>query len=218
MDTSLYKELVVQRGLPYRYYWSPPTAAGKPTLLFVHGFPSTAYDWHKQVAYFRPLSYGIIAPDLLGAGGTAKPLDFNAFRMNAMARDVMDILAAEGVYKVVGVSHDWFAFVRIYIRMIGIQGLTYSHCRGSPLLSRLAVLYPESFLPVGYAWIAVPFSEPVTFHFELEALMAYSKAKFGYESYSYWEFFLREDAHSVIQRNVRRSQTLLSRDHEARLL
>ncbi|EIW56049.1 alpha/beta-hydrolase [Trametes versicolor FP-101664 SS1] len=177
MDPALYKEVAVQRGFTYRYYHSPP-AQGKPTLLFVHGFPSTAYDWHKQVAYFQPLGYGILAPDLLGAGGTAKPLDFNAFRMNAMARDVMDILAAEGVQKVVGISHDW----------------------GSPLLSRLAVMYPESFL--GYTWIAVPFSEPVTFHFELEALMAYSKAKLGYESYSYWEFFLKEDAHSVIQRNV----------------
>lgn len=106
MEPSLYKELLVQRGLTYRYYWSPP-ARGKPTLLLLHGFPSTAYDWHKQVAYFEPLGYGILAPDLLGAGGTAKPLDAQAFRMNAMARDVMDILAAEGLNKVVGISHDW---------------------------------------------------------------------------------------------------------------
>lgn len=106
MDPALYKDLVVQRGLNYRYYRSP-AAEGKPTLLFLHGFPSTAYDWHKQIAYFQPLGYGIIAPDLLGAGGTAKPLDAQAFRMNAMARDVMDILAAEGVDKVIGISHDW---------------------------------------------------------------------------------------------------------------
>lgn len=129
MNPSLYKEVAVQRGFTYRYYHSPP-AEGKPTLLFVHGFPSTAYDWHRQVAYLQPLGYGILAPDLLGAGGTAKPLDYKAFRMNAMAHDVMDILAAEGVQKVVGISHDWFAFVRIYLHdehtvahILSLQGI-----------------------------------------------------------------------------------------------
>lgn len=107
MDAALYKELSVQRGLTYRYYRSPSTH-GKPTLLLLHGFPSTAADWQKQVAYFQPLGYGILAPDLLGAGGTAKPLDPKSFRLNDMARDVMDILAAEGVDKVIGVGHDWY--------------------------------------------------------------------------------------------------------------
>lgn len=107
MDAALYKELSVQRGLTYCYYRSPSTR-GKPTLLLLHGFPSTATDWQKQVAYFQPLGYGIIAPDLLGAGGTAKPLDPKSFRLNDMARDVMDILAAEGVDKVIGVGHDWY--------------------------------------------------------------------------------------------------------------
>lgn len=106
MDPSLYKDLTVQRGLKYRYYASP-AAAGKPTLLFLHGFPSTSFDWHRQVSYLQPLGYGIVAPDLLGAGGTAKPLDVQAFRANAMARDIMDILAAEGVGKVIAVAHDW---------------------------------------------------------------------------------------------------------------
>lgn len=106
MDAAHYKELSVQRGLTYRYYRSPSTN-GKPTLLFLHGFPSTAADWQKQVAYFHLLGYGILTPDLLGAGGTAKPLDPKSFRLNDMARDVMDILAAEGIDKMIGVGHDW---------------------------------------------------------------------------------------------------------------
>lgn len=106
MQTALYKELIVQRGLAYRYYRSPSTH-GKPTLLFLHGFPSSSSDWQKQVVYFRELGYGILAPDLLGAGGTAKPLDPQAFRLNDMARDIMDILAAEQIYKAIGIAHDW---------------------------------------------------------------------------------------------------------------
>ncbi len=48
----------------------------------------------------------------------------------------------------------------------------------------------------------------MTVPFNLEALMAYTKEKLGYESYAYWEFFLKDDAHITIQRNVSPSPTL----------
>ncbi len=107
MDKTLYKETSVRRGHTYRYYYSPPKSQ-QPTLLFLHGFPSTSYDWRRQIAFFQPLGYGIIAPDLLGAGGTSKPIDPKEFRLNAMADDVVDILNVEGIKKVVCVSHDWY--------------------------------------------------------------------------------------------------------------
>ncbi|OBZ69846.1 Bifunctional epoxide hydrolase 2 [Grifola frondosa] len=60
-----------------------------PTLLFIHGFPSTSYDWTRQIKHFQPKGYGIIAPDLLGYG------------------DLVDILDAEHVDKTIGIGHDW---------------------------------------------------------------------------------------------------------------
>ncbi|KAH9846773.1 alpha/beta-hydrolase [Lenzites betulinus] len=177
MHTALYKELIVRRGLIYRYYWSP-SAHQKPALLFLHGFPSYASDWQKQVVYFRELGYGILAPDLLGAGGTAKPLDPQVFRLNDMARDIMDILAAEGIHKAIGIAHDW----------------------GSVLLSHLSLLYPDSFQ--AYGWIGLCFMEPITVRFDLNMAMVYTKELLGYEGYAYWQFFLRDDAHSVIQQHV----------------
>ena len=112
MDQKLYKETVVRRGHTYRYYFSPP-GPKQPVLLFLHGFPSTSSDWRRQIAFLQPLGYGIIAPDLLGAGGTSKPLDPKEFRLNAMAKDVLDILNGEGTKKVVCVSHDWYVRRRI---------------------------------------------------------------------------------------------------------
>ena len=107
MDQNLYKETVVRRGHTYRYYLSPP-GPQQPVLLFLHGFPSTSSDWRRQIAFFQPLGYGIIAPDLLGAGGTSKPLDPKEFRLNAMVDDVLEILNGESIKKVVCVSHDWY--------------------------------------------------------------------------------------------------------------
>jgi pimeloyl-ACP methyl ester carboxylesterase len=110
MDNSLYKDIKVDRGLNYHYYFSPPTG-GKPVLLFLHGFPSTSYDWVRQVEHFQPKGYGILAPDMLGFGRTSRPLDVNAFRLNLMAKDIIEILNEENIDKVVGVGHDWCVLV-----------------------------------------------------------------------------------------------------------
>ncbi|KAI0644060.1 alpha/beta-hydrolase [Trametes meyenii] len=176
MDSKLYKDLVVGRGYNYHYYYSPP-ALGKPTLLFLHGFPTFSYDWHKQVVFLQPQGYGILVPDLLGAGESAYPLDVQAFRLNGMAQDILDIFAAEGIEKAVGIGHDW----------------------GSVLLSRLSLLHPEKF--IGFGWIGLCFMEPITVHFDLDAAMVYTKQLLGYEGYSYWEFFLRKDANDIILKN-----------------
>jgi soluble epoxide hydrolase / lipid-phosphate phosphatase len=107
MDNSLYKEIKVDRGFNYRYYFSP-ASTGKPVLLLLHGIPSTSHDWVRQIEYFQPKGYGIIAPDMLGFGRTSRPLDVNAFRQNLRAKDIIDILNKENIDKVVGIGHDWY--------------------------------------------------------------------------------------------------------------
>ena len=42
MYSKLYKDLKVSRGLTYHYHYSP-AATSSPTLLFLHGFPSSSF-------------------------------------------------------------------------------------------------------------------------------------------------------------------------------
>ena len=53
MDPTGFKDVKVKRGYTYRYY-SSLASSGKPTLFFIHGFPSGSFDWARQVAYFKP--------------------------------------------------------------------------------------------------------------------------------------------------------------------
>lgn len=106
MDPSFYKDATVSRGFTYHYFHSSATP-GKPTLLFLHGFPSSSYDWRRQVAYFQPKGYGVLVPDIIGAGGTAKPDSADTFRFSLIARDIVDVLDTEGLQTVVGIGHDW---------------------------------------------------------------------------------------------------------------
>jgi pimeloyl-ACP methyl ester carboxylesterase len=106
MDASSYKDITTARGLNYHYYYAAPLDA-KPTLLFLHGYPSTSYDWRKQIAFFKQEGYGLIVPDMLGYGGTAKPIDVAAYKPSLMCADLIDILDAEKVGQAIAVGHDW---------------------------------------------------------------------------------------------------------------
>lgn len=62
------------------------------------------------------------------------------------------------------------------------------------------MLYSDRFY--GFGWIGLSFMEPITTEFDLEATMKLIKQILGYEGYSYWQFFRRDDAPEIIERNV----------------
>lgn len=106
MDSALYKTFETSRGLTYNYYFTA-AAGGKPSLLFIHGFPSTSYDWRHQIAFFSKGGYGIIVPDQLGYGGTSKPTDPSAYKSSLICKDLVEIVDSEKIAEVVVIGHDW---------------------------------------------------------------------------------------------------------------
>jgi hypothetical protein len=59
-----------------------------PAILFVHGFPDTAYTWRKQMQALAAAGFRAIAPDLRGYGGSSAPADLqrciHRFRRSAI--------------------------------------------------------------------------------------------------------------------------------------
>ena len=106
LSNDNYKDVVTQRGFKYHYYYVPAQGF-KQTLLFVHGFPSTSQDWHRIVPHFEQQGYGIIVPDTLGYGGTDKPTDPAAYKGSLLAKDMVAIVDAENIDKVIAIGHDW---------------------------------------------------------------------------------------------------------------
>jgi soluble epoxide hydrolase/lipid-phosphate phosphatase len=111
MSPFAYSNLTTSRDLTYGYIHIPPSQPQKQYLLFLHGFPSGSHDWRYQIAYFFAKGYGIIAPDCLGYGQSAKPLNTALYNGKGMAADIHDILKHEGIESVIGVAHDWYAFL-----------------------------------------------------------------------------------------------------------
>ncbi|KAI5122578.1 hypothetical protein M0805_004795 [Coniferiporia weirii] len=177
MDPNAYKDFKTSRGFTYHYYVCGPSQDNKATILFSHGFPSTSYDWHNQVDFFKDKGYGVLVPDMLGYGGTDKPTTPASYRMSLMALDIVEILNNEKIGSVVAVGHDW----------------------GSGLTSRLAVYYPERFLAFGF--LAVSYTPPNP-NFNYEELLATSEKALGYATVGYWSFFSEDDAHKVLEEHL----------------
>ena len=74
--------------------------------MFLHGFPESSFEWRHQIDYFIQQGYGIIAPDLLGYGGTDNPSDLQSFSFKNMVIELGQLLDCEGIDNVVGVAHD----------------------------------------------------------------------------------------------------------------
>ncbi|PIL37011.1 hypothetical protein GSI_00703 [Ganoderma sinense ZZ0214-1] len=183
MDPHAYKDIRTKSGHTYHTFVSLATDASKLTLLFVHGFPSTAYDWRHQVAFFAKAGYGVIAPDLLGHGGSSKPLSVDHYVPSKVAADLVDILDQFQLRRVVAVGHDW----------------------GSILVSRLGMYYPTRF--AAFAFLASGYCPPLP-GFDLKVVLDNQKNLAGSELFGYWLYLAEDSAKSIVDANFESLLTL----------
>lgn len=176
MERLEQKFFTTEAGLKYHYHISPPGAGSHsvPPLLFLHGFPDDACLWKYVVDRLAEFPYRIIIPDLLGFGESSKPRDPAAYVWKKVQSDIVALLKAEKIDKVIIVGHDF----------------------GSITGQRLYFHNPA--FVAGVAFIAVGLVPPLRQQFNLEYLNKLTKEKYGYEAYSYIQFINEEDAPELI--------------------
>ena len=82
-----------------------------PPVLLLHGFPDTHAVWRLQIDALVAAGYRVIAPDLRGYGRTEAPGTEDAYAMDALRADVVGLLDALGIERVLLVGHDWGSVV-----------------------------------------------------------------------------------------------------------
>lgn len=103
---DLGKQVKLNDGVNYAYVYAVASGS-EPTFLLLHGFPSSSYDWRHQIQALTAKGFGVIVPDLLGYGDTDSPADLESYSFKRMSDHLAEILANEGIEKVIGVGHDW---------------------------------------------------------------------------------------------------------------
>jgi soluble epoxide hydrolase/lipid-phosphate phosphatase len=169
-----FKSLTVSDGTKYGYVQVAPQP-GKPTLLFLHGYPSSSYHWHNQVQQCIDAGYGMIAPDLLGYGDTSKPAEVSAYDNTVISIHVIEILDHENEHVVVGVGHDW----------------------GAILMSTTVRMYPKRFSLL--VFLAVGYSPGQAAMLNIDATNALTTKLVGRPLLGYWPFHNSPEAASVME-------------------
>jgi soluble epoxide hydrolase/lipid-phosphate phosphatase len=150
----------------------------KPTILFLHGFPSSFHSWRHQTKYFSEQGYGCLVPNLMGYGNTYSPLNESEYSSKSIVDHLIILLDRVGLGNstIFVIGHDW----------------------GARTASRFVLYHPERTL--GAVLLSVAYSPPIRFNLTL-ALLQSVQAN-GYASIGYWEFFEASDAAGIIERNL----------------
>jgi epoxide hydrolase 4 len=76
-------------------------------VILLHGFPEFWYGWRHQIGPLAAAGYRVWAPDQRGYNLSEKPRGRAAYRLDALADDVVGLINAADRRKAVVVGHDW---------------------------------------------------------------------------------------------------------------
>ncbi len=83
---------------------------GRPTLVFLHGFPEAAFVWDEILEHFAKPANGAwrcVAPNLRGFEQSSRPAEVKEYRARFLVQDIAALIAAEGAPIECLVAHDW---------------------------------------------------------------------------------------------------------------
>lgn len=88
------------------HYASAGVAAGRPLMIFLHGFPEAWFTWEAQLAEFGNDHFAV-APDLRGFNLSAKPVAVEAYHIKHIAEDIRLLIEFLGYTSAIVACHDW---------------------------------------------------------------------------------------------------------------
>ncbi|GBU16045.1 MULTISPECIES: alpha/beta hydrolase [Methylobacterium] len=97
--------------------------AGPDVALCLHGFPESRYSWRHQLPMLADLGWRAVAPDMRGYGGSARPSEQAAYRMEHLIADAAGLFDALGARRRLLIGHDWGALVAWSFAMAGARPL-----------------------------------------------------------------------------------------------
>lgn len=81
--------------------------AGRPLMLFLHGFPEFWGAWRVPMAHFAARGWLAVAPDLRGYNLSDKPAEVEAYKVKHLVDDVLALASHYARGRFVLVGHDW---------------------------------------------------------------------------------------------------------------
>jgi pimeloyl-ACP methyl ester carboxylesterase len=120
------------------HYWEAGPADG-PLMIFLHGWPQIGLMWRAQIEAFASEGWRCVAPDLRGYGASSAPTAADAYALQELVGDMIELHDHLGARPAIWVGHDWGSPVA--------GALSAQH----PARSRGVVLISVPYFPDGFA-------------------------------------------------------------------
>jgi pimeloyl-ACP methyl ester carboxylesterase len=120
-----------------RYLEAGP--ADGPLMIFLHGWPQIGLMWRSQLEAFASEGWRCVAPDMRGYGGSSAPTTSEAYTLNEIVDDMVELHDHLGAHPAVWIGHDWGS---------PVAGALAAH---HPARSRGVVLISVPYFPESFA-------------------------------------------------------------------
>jgi pimeloyl-ACP methyl ester carboxylesterase len=87
-------------------YWEAGPVDG-PLMMFLHGWPQIGLVWRAQVEAFASEGWHCVAPDMRGYGGSSAPTAPEAYALQEIVDDMVELHEHLGARPAIWVGHDW---------------------------------------------------------------------------------------------------------------
>jgi len=131
-----------------------------PLVLLLHGFPEFWYGWRHQLPSLAAAGYRVWAPDQRGYNKSDKPPGILAYRLEALAADVIWLIDAAGRERACLVGHDRGGVIAWWIAMHApnrLQRMVVINAPHSAAMRRQLRRHTAQWLKSAYfGWFQLP--------------------------------------------------------------
>ena len=180
-------------------------SADRPPLLFLHGYPSSSYDWRD--AFDRLDGHRLVVFDFLGFGLSDKPRD-HVYSLRPQA-DIAEAIAQRfGGEPVVMVSHDMGSSVATELLARDIDGTLSFKLRSALLFNaslvreKASLLWGQKLLLSRLGPLAARLTSELGFRRQFGGIFSESHPLSREEADDQWALLAHRDGHRLMQRLI----------------
>jgi pimeloyl-ACP methyl ester carboxylesterase len=177
----------------------------RPLLLFLHGYPSSSYDWRH--AFDKLDGHRLIVFDFLGYGLSDKPRD-QVYSLRTQA-DIVEALAGQfSQEQVILVSHDMGSSVATEILARDIDGQLPFKLRSALLFNaslvreRASLLWGQKLLLSRLGPLAARLTTEFAFRRQLASIFSNEHPLSADEAADQWSLLTHHDGHRLLDRLI----------------
>ena len=167
-DTRISSEYATLNGKKYHYLLGVPPQGIKETIFLIHGWPDLSMGWRNQIPMLLEMGYRVVAPDIMGFGGTdapqvtpgsptGSPDNIKFYSFKRVSEDIAELARQLGCRHIILGGHDW----------------------GGAVVYRVALWYPN--LITGLFSVCTPYWTPSTQNAPLKKLVETVLPNFKYQ-------------------------------------